>query len=640
MIFMCFIFLLEKHVYPRIDRNGWASIVPVVEFLRGDSFTSVKEDVIGCAICNSIKLLEEGGRIRDLEVIAPIIWRQLSALIDRYQYHFIYSIGIHIYSNERIENVVIKEDDEVISSLAKREILEKVVLYSQEKMSEEEIALNQSKSKSSQFADYITKLPNKNKIKMDQYVTHKMNDPKWKGQPPTKTLFMVADIETIMLFPKDYEEGIFKDPSKTPKKRHYAYAASFMVVHPERVCERDVRHCFSHEFQFTHPSFYDQSEQVLRTFIKGIISEGRKVGKTPIVYFHNMSRFDGIILAEHLSTHYKNEWKIQQNMRNGTMYELSVYKISKSIPKKGSGERLLFRIRCSLLILPLSLEDLAMEMCPNLGGKENMDHSAVTLESLNDQESYMEYKSYLAQDVYLLGVIMKKTQAFFWDSFYVDIVHHLTIASLALSIFRTNYYSDKKHRMYIPNANADQFIRRGYYGGHSDVYIPRGEDLFAYDVNSLYPSVMVKGNKMPGGKPVWHADLSDRKLEDLFGFVEALVWSDDKEARPYLPTKRPKEGTLLFPVGSQFGVYFTEELKYAVKLGYTVTVCSGYLFEPIDSPFDSYVTDLYARRMKAKLLKNSVAALLFRLSYEQCRPLFFFEFPCMDLSDEEAEAGS
>jgi hypothetical protein len=33
------------------------------------------------------------------------------------------------------------------------------------------------------------------------------------------------------------------------------------------------------------------------------------------------------------------------------------------------------------------------------------------------------------------------------------------------------------------------------------------------------------GQKFPGGKPVWHSDLSDRKLSDLFGFVEALVLS-------------------------------------------------------------------------------------------------------------------
>ena len=48
----------------------------------------------------------------------------------------------------------------------------------------------------------------------------------------------------------------------------------------------------------------------------------------------------------------------------------------------------------------------------------------------------------------------------------------------------------------ILRANQDKFIRRGYYGGHTDVYIPYGENLHYYDVNSLYPFSMLRD--MPG----------------------------------------------------------------------------------------------------------------------------------------------
>jgi hypothetical protein len=97
-------------------------------------------------------------------------------------------------------------------------------------------------------------------------------------------------------------------------------------------------------------------------------------------------------------------------MRNGVMYEVTVYKKPTIMPKNGSGARLLFRLRCSLLILPLSLNKLAMDLCPELKGKEIMDHSAVTLESLNDGVACEKYKSYLAQDVFLLANIMKRLQ--------------------------------------------------------------------------------------------------------------------------------------------------------------------------------------------------------------------------------------
>ncbi|GJU34278.1 ribose-phosphate pyrophosphokinase 1-like protein [Tanacetum coccineum] len=43
--------------------------------------------------------------------------------------------------------------------------------------------------------------------------------------------------------------------------------------------------------------------------------------------------------------------------------------------------------------------------------------------------------------------------------------------------------------------------------------------------------------------------------------------------------KDKETGTLIFPTGEFIGVYYSEELKYAVGLGYKVVPISGYLFE-------------------------------------------------------------
>ena len=135
----------------------------------------------------------------------------------------------------------------------------------------------------------------------------------------------------------------------------------------------------------------------------------------------------------------------------------------------------------------------------------------------------------------------------------MDVVTKRTIASLALAIFRLDYYDDVKHRMSIPNQNADKFIRRGYYGGHSDVYTPFVENVYVSDVNSLYPFAMV-GKKFPGGKGVWHDDLTGIKLDDnMLGLVEALIISP-KVDKPYLPTRHPEEKGLYYPTGPLFGV--------------------------------------------------------------------------------------
>ena len=54
-----------------------------------------------------------------------------------------------------------------------------------------------------------------------------------------------------------------------------------------------------------------------------------------------------------------------------------------------------------------------------------------------------------------------------------------------------------------------------------------------------------------------------------------------------------KDNKKIFPTGKWVGVYFSEEFKYAVKLGYSVVPLSGYLFERKESPFKSYVSSLF-----------------------------------------------
>jgi len=71
---------------------------------------------------------------------------------------------------------------------------------------------------------------------------------------------------------------------------------------------------------------------------------------------------------------------------------------------------------------------------------------------------------------------------------------------MALRIFQSKYYEESKEetRIYIPNDNQDNFIRSGYYGGHTYVYIPR-VNLKLVHTNSLHPYI-VKKCLMPHGK--------------------------------------------------------------------------------------------------------------------------------------------
>jgi len=236
---------------------------------------------------------------------------------------------------------------------------------------------------------------------------------------------------------------------------------------------------------------------------------------------------------------------------------------------------MLFRFIDSLNLLPGNLESLANNLCNELGKKGLIKHEEVSVSNLGCMKE--ELIDYMKQDIRLLGGVMQKAQEIYWELYKVDIESKITLSSLALCIYRMKYYDASNWPIHIPSRNEDTFIRRGYYGGHADTYIPYGENLYYYDVNSLYPF----GNKefdMPGGVPVWHGNLEGKDLDSLFGFIEAYVVCPKTIKRPFLPF-RDKNDTQLFPTGSFVGVYYTEELKYARSIGYKVLPLNGYLFE-------------------------------------------------------------
>lgn len=58
---------------------------------------------------------------------------------------------------------------------------------------------------------------------------------------------------------------------------------------------------------------------------------------------------------------------------------------------------------------------------------------------------------------------------------------------------------------------------------------------------------------MPGGKPIWHGNLEDQDLDNLFGFIEAHVVCPSTISRPFLPYRDNRTKTLLFPTGNFVG---------------------------------------------------------------------------------------
>src|SRR6266478_2595449 len=129
---------------------------------------------------------------------------------------------------------------------------------------------------------------------------------------------------------------------------------------------------------------------------------------------------------------------------------------------------------------------------------------------------------------------------------------------------------------------------------------------FKVDINSLYPFAML--NPMPydilnNGKLI---DLSNRTLDNFFGFALVKVVCPLDMLRPVLPVHH--EGKTIYPVGTWEGTYFSEELKAVVKLGYEIILIKGYEFSKTDL-FSDYVNHFYDIKKNSSGVERNMAKL-------------------------------
>jgi len=164
----------------------------------------------------------------------------------------------------------------------------------------------------------------------------------------------------------------------------------------------------------------------------------------------------------------------------------------------------------------------------------------------------------------------------------------LTLALQALYVFRSGFLS-----VNIPNLARDKedFIRAGYFGGRVEIFKLYGEGLNYYDVNSLYPAMMLED--MPVGNPLRTSRFQKGKI----GFYKARVDYPLKIYAPNLPVKT--ENKLYFPTGTLPGYYASCELEAAARRGAKIKIFDGCFFPKQAPIFRDYVKATY------RLKKNS-----------------------------------
>jgi hypothetical protein len=163
----------------------------------------------------------------------------------------------------------------------------------------------------------------------------------------------------------------------------------------------------------------------------------------------------------------------------------------------------------------------------------------------------------------------------------------MTLASQSLDVFKTNF---QKCRLTCLNKENESFIRSCYFGGRVEIFKRYGRGLFYYDVNSLYPYVML--GEMPTGQA--------RKVKtyhpDRIGFYRIRLNMNCEI--PFIPVVVDKK--LLFPNGTFEAFVSSADIEELIGQKQTFQVCEGITFTGREKIYVDYIRGLYEIKRKSR----------------------------------------
>lgn len=377
--------------------------------------------------------------------------------------------------------------------------------------------------------------------------------------------FITADFETIVI-----------------NDTHYVIAAAYFFKDTHSVIHIDTHNLNENNINI-------ESNNVILRFLE-IVNSIKTKKKKKKIYFHNLSSFDGVFILNTINTIPDIKTKnINPIIRGGKIYQI-IY------------NNLIFKD--SLLLLSSGLKKLSIDF--NCKPKGDFDFKKLKIKKLNKLRE--EITIYILNDVQTLYEIL----TIFWKTiqvnFNIDFTNSMTIASLAFNIYRKKYlkFNDKIYKSTY-NINHYNFLNESYRGGISELYIPQGNDLFYYDINSSYPCSMTKD--MPCGSPSIEKNFNNNDISNFFGFLHVKINVPDYDINnkntwiPLIGIK--KKGVTIYPSGTFTTVLFSEELKEALKYGTKIIQIHHALkFQRNNMLFKEYVHDLFKLKSSNTISKS------------------------------------
>nr|QXT43878.1 putative family B DNA polymerase [Craspedacusta sowerbii] len=308
-------------------------------------------------------------------------------------------------------------------------------------------------------------------------------------------------------------------------------------------------------------------------------------GSRFVFYCHNLGRFEGPLLTNFFIAH--RECRIE----NLLIHENKIIMLHVRFRKN----QLVFKD--SLNFLPYKLHELNTMLLPKKI-KEPLPFNPF----LNKSEKFRVIP-YVKHDAQILATLLHIFKEQTYSNFLQDPLISFGIPGIALNIYTKFFYQKgifTKER---------ETVRKSFRGGLNFIKQSHVKRVMGFDVNSLYPFCML--NRLPIGEPKLKKKVT---LEDFFGFVYvkslkkvnkgASVTANDSNYT--LPPSPPYEEKLLSSVPM---ILFSEEAKYAQKLGYVIEVGWGVQYESSFSVFHKFVNYFYNLK-KSNHSMNSISGKL------------------------------
>jgi hypothetical protein len=217
-------------------------------------------------------------------------------------------------------------------------------------------------------------------------------------------------------------------------------------------------------------------------------------------------------------------------------------------------------------------------------------------------------RQYLHGDVESLYQVLVKFFKELNEQFQINPITNLSAPGIAFKTWKQHQLPNllmENLKVLDLSRTLDPEFRAAYHGGIVDVYRPHVNKGSYYDVNSLYPTAMLR--PMPVGIPT----LTSLSLEhfhkgEFFGYIEATVKSPVNEYIGLLPISH--QGRVVSPIGSFSGFCFSEELRFALPNGYDfLSIGKAYAFQRGENTFKDLILQL--NRMKVEAQKSDRPAL-------------------------------